>query len=200
MVCLESMTTSTMIKDRRVLQDTRHIRVGENRALVFRVVNERGQTLGVCLDEVQFAGSMQKHFTNDDGNTFQRAAFGNANGCFKIERERPEEDLETLETVRKFFSIWHAASDHSDRRAKIRDTCADLMNLLNSISQSCQTLPYLQDVGSISETSQTAPNDEFQQVEDRLTALLKTLTTVDAGDGEGIISPSRFEQFLNNHD
>jgi hypothetical protein len=74
------------------------------------------------------------------------------------------------------------------------------MNLLNSISQSCQTLPYLQDVGSISETSQTAPNDEFQQVEDRLTALLKVLKTVDAGDGEGIISTSRFEQFLNDPD
>ncbi len=197
---LGAMTTSTMIRDTRVLQDTRHIRIGENRALVFRVVNERGQTVGVCLDEVQFAGSMRKHFTSDDGNTFQRAAFGNANGCFKIEPERPEEDLETLETVRKFFTIWHAASGYSDRRARVRDTCADLMNLLNSISQSGQTLPYLQDVRSISETSQTAPNDEFQQVEDRLTALLKVLKAVDAGDGEGIISTSRFEQFLNDPD
>jgi len=186
-----------MIKDTRVLLDTRDIRVGEHRALVFRVVNEYGQTVGVCLDEVQFAGSMRKHFTSDDGNSFQRAAFGNANGCFKIEQDGLEEDLEALETVRKFFTVWHAASDHSDRRAKVRDTCS---NLLNSISQSCQVLPYLQDVGSISERSQTAPNDEFQQVEDRLTALLKVLTTVDAGDGEGIISPSRFDQFLNDHD
>ncbi len=192
------MTMNTMVADRRVLQDTRDIRVGGDRALVFRVVDERGQTLGVCLDEVQFAGSMRKHFTSDDGNTFRRAAFGNVDGCFKIEQKSPEEDLETLETVRKFFTIWHAASGYSDRRLKVRDTCAHLMDLLNSISQSCQTLPYLQDVGSISETSQTAPNDEFQQVEDRLAALLKVLKTVDAGDRDGIISPSRFEQFLSD--
>src|SRR5712692_6875210 len=161
---LMAMSRSTRVSV-QLLQDTRHIRIGaRDRALVFRVVNEYGQTVGVCLDEVQFAGSMRKHFTSDDGNSFQRAAFGNANGCFKIEQDGLEEDLEALETVRKFFTVWHAASDHSDRRAKVRDTCS---NLLNSISQSCQVLPYLQDVGSISERSQTAPNDEFQQVEDR---------------------------------
>jgi hypothetical protein len=143
---------------------------------------------------------MRKHFTNDDGNTFQRAAFGNASGCSKIEQEGREEDLETLQTVRKFFTIWHAASGHSDRRAKVRDTCAGLIELLSSISQTCQTLPYLQDVGSISEASQTATDDEFQQVHGRLTALLLNLTTRDAGDGEGIISPSRFEQFLSDRD
>ncbi len=193
---LRAMTRSARVS-LPLLQDTRHIRVGKNRALVFRVVNECGRTVGVCLDEVQLAGSMRKHFTNDDGNSFRRAAFGNANGCFKIEQDGPEEDLETLETVRKFFTIWHGASDHTDRRAKVRDTCSNLMNL---ISQSCQALPYLQDVGSISETSQTAPNDEFQQVEDRLTALLRVLTTVDACDGEGVISPGRFDQFLNDRD
>jgi hypothetical protein len=115
---------------------------------------------------------MRKHFTNDGGNTFQRATFGNANGCCEIEREGPEEHLETLEIVRKFFTIWNAASGYSGRRARVRDRCADLMSLLDR-----RTLPYLQDIGSISEASQTAPNDEFQQVEDRLTALLKVLRT-----------------------
>jgi len=172
---LRAMTRSTRIS-LPLLQDTRNIRVGKNRALVFRVVNECGQTMGVCLEEVQSAGSLRKHFTDDGGSTIQRASFGNASGCFKIERYGLEEDLETLEVVRKFFTIWHGASDHSDRRSKVRDTCADL---LNSISQSCRTLPYLQDVGSISEATQTTPNDEFQQVEDRLTALLKVLATVD---------------------
>jgi hypothetical protein len=172
---LRDMTTSTMTRETRVLQDMRHFRFRETRALVFRVVNECRQTVGVCLEEVPFAGANRKHFTDDDGDTFQRAAFGNATGCFVIERKGLEEDFETLATVRELYTIWHAASGHSDRRVKVRRTCAGLMELLNSISQSCQTLPYLQDVGSISEASQTASNDEFQQVEDRLTALLKGL-------------------------
>lgn len=183
-----------------LLRDVRRIRLEEISALVFRVVNESEQTVGVCFEEYQFAGSMRKHFTDDNGDTFQRAAFGNTDGCFLIEKNGLEKNLETLNTVRGFFKIWHEASGHSERRADVRDTCARLIKLFDSISQTCNTLPYLQDVGRISEASQTAPDGEFQQVEDRLASLLRTLRAVDAGDGDGIISPNRFEQFLNTAD
>jgi len=147
-----------------------------------------------------FAGSKHNFFTNDGGQTFQRAVYDADYGCLKIILNGLENDSEALDTLKESFEIWHKASGHSDRRAKVRDTCARLMELLTSVSQTCQTLPHLRVVRSISEMSQTATDGEFQQVEDSLGTLLRHLSATDAGDGQGIINPSRFEQFLNERD
>jgi len=193
------MATITPTRPAPVMQDTREFLLQENRVWASHIV-EGSSTLGVRLEIVPRVGRMGEFLTSDDGRTFQRAVFDADYGNLKIIRSGVEGNPDALKTLQRAFKVWRAASGHSDRRAKVRRTCNGLMELLGLPFQTCQTLPYLQVVGSISEASQTAPDDEFQQVEDRLTDLLRSLSETDAGDGEGIINPTRFEQFLNARD
>jgi hypothetical protein len=180
--------------------DERNFLLRESRAWVCRLVAEAtGQTVGVQL-KVMFGpfGVSREYFTCDDGGRFRHVASSlQLNLCLNIELNASEDNPETVNTLRQVLATWRAASGHSARRAIVRDACIGLKELLNSLSQT-PTLSHLQDVGSIYFRSQSAPDNELQQVEDELTGLLRRLRAIDAADGEKIISPARFEQFLNS--
>src|SRR5580704_3192992 len=107
------MATSAAKIPTRVLQDQRNFRLEENRAWVFRVV-ENGQPVGVRLDVAfgPFARPPRKFFTNDDGQTFVRAVFDQEDGCLKIDLNEPETKSDTLKTLQQVFKVWHGASGH----------------------------------------------------------------------------------------
>ena len=194
------MASPTVVRTLAHKADERNFLLGENGAWVCRLVAEAtGQTVGVQL-KVLFGpfGVSREYFTRDDGGRFRHAASSlQLNLCLNIELNASEDNPETVSTLRQVLATWQAASGHSARRAIVRDTCIGLKELLNSLSQT-PTLSHLQDVGSIYFRSQSAPDADLQQVEDELTALLARLRAVDAADGEKIISPARFEQFLNS--
>jgi hypothetical protein len=193
------MTSRTVARTLVHKVDERNFLLAENRARVCRLVAETtGQTVGIQL-EVLFGpfGVSHEYFTRDDGGSFRHAASSlQPNLCLNIELNASEGNPETVSTLRRVLATWRAASGHSARRAILRDACIGLKELLNSLSQT-PTLSHLQDVGSIYFRSQSVPDNELQQVEDELTSLHRRLRAIDATDGEKIISPARFEQFLN---
>ena len=58
-------------------------------------------------------------------------------------------------------------------------------------------LPHLQDVARIKAQSQAAPDDKFEAVAEEFVSLTKRLKTIDAMDGDKILSGKRYDEFLS---
>jgi hypothetical protein len=162
-------------------------------------IHDAEQLKGVCLTVFfgPFANSPDYYFTID-GISFEHATFNQEDGCLHITLHALETHADAVNTLQEFFNTWHAASGYSDRRQDVVRTCSGLMELLKSLSNT-PFHSYLQEVASISENSQSAPDNKFQELENSLDGLLQRLRVIKAADGNFILSPARFEQFLEQH-
>jgi hypothetical protein len=192
------MGTYTTVRTSVRKDAERNFQVSGHTAWVCRLVTEdSGQTVGVRLKVLRpFACSPNDYFTNDAGNSFVQASNFFVSHGIDISLGEIEADTETITTLQQVFKTWESASGHSERRAVIRETCIGLRELFQSLTQT-PSLSHLQDVGRIEAHGQSLPDQSLQELEEQLTALLRHLRSLDAGDGEKILSPQRFEKYLN---
>jgi len=156
-----------------------------------------GQVLGVRLNVVApFGCSPNCYITTDDGDNFQHVSSYLAANGVDLRLGEVETNQEILITLRQVLASWKRASGHSEKRDAIRDSCLGLRALLSSLPQT-STLAHLQDVGRIQANCQSIPDESIQQVEDELVGLFERLRTLEADDGDKILSPLRYEKFLS---
>jgi len=81
------------------------------------------------------------------------------------------------------------------QRAVIRNACVNLRRLLASVRP--PDMPaILQQVRQIESAALVASVDEFATIKKRFEWLISQLQKIDAGDGEKIITHSRWQQFF----
>ena len=84
---------------------------------------------------------------------------------------------------------------NEQQRAAIRDACVNLRRLLASVRP--PDMPaILQQVRRIESAASMASLDEFPAIRKRFEWLISQLQKIDAGDGEKIITHSRWNQFF----
>lgn len=197
------MASRTIVRTAARKADERNFIVSGHAAWVCRLIAEgTEQMVGVRLKVLRpFTSSPLSYFINEDGGSFRQVSNAIDSHGIGIEMSvgEAEANPEMLNTLRQALAIWKSASGLTERRSVIRERCIRLGKLLGSLSQT-HVSAHLQDVRTIQEQSQSAPDDKVQDVEEELLALERRLVAADAEDGEKILSPKRHQKFLSNPD
>lgn len=161
------------------------------------VTKDGHEPIGVRLKVVlPFGCSPRTYITRNGGQSFQHVSnFFSATGALDLVGNT-ETAAPMVTVLKRAFATWNKASGQSEQRLFILNTCLALRALFASVPLT-DSLTYMQDVGRIQSDCQVVPDESLQDVEDELTALLRQLRARDAGDGEKILSPRRFEKFLS---
>ena len=153
--------------------------------------------MGIRLEVVPpFESSTSDYVTTNGGKSFRHllGTYG-PNGADMLYGET-ETNPKTIATLRQIFEVWDNAKGYTEKRKIVYDTCSGLRALLCSLPQ-VGILPHLQDVARIQAQSQAAPDDKFEAVAEELVSLTKRLKTIDAMDGDKILSGKRYDEFLS---
>jgi hypothetical protein len=152
--------------------------------------------IGVRLKVVlPFGSSVRTYLTSDGGQSFQHVAnfFGLSAAEDLIEDSETETSI--LAILKQAFEVWQRASGHNEQRLVIRSRCVGLRKLFVSLAHA-DTASQLQTVAHIESNCQTVPDERLSEVTEELSDLLKILRNTDSGDGEAILNPVRYKEFL----